>query len=75
LFVSARQLHDSKRKVFILTAGEKFGIASSEKMGLSSNQVKKTARLLNSYELDSFDAYIDSRFKVSISYLNFITLF
>jgi hypothetical protein len=75
LFVSARQLHDSKRKIFILTAGENFGISSNEQMGLSSNQVKKAARLLNSYELDSFDAYIDSRFKVSISYLNFITLF
>jgi hypothetical protein len=49
-----------------LTTGEKFGIASVEHAGLNSHQVKQAIRSLNNLEFDSFEAYSDARFKVSL---------
>lgn len=66
LFVSARQLCNANRQVFVIRADEKFGIASSDHATLTSRQVKREIQMLTSSNFDLFDSYSDVRFKVKI---------
>lgn len=64
LYVSARTLHNEKRKVFVLEQNRRFAVASSNDSSLEQNQIKLAASDLFNEEFESFVSYENARFKV-----------
>jgi len=68
LYVSARQLHNSGRQVFVLRKDERFAITSSKMPGLDSRQVKHVSNLLYNGSFASFEDFSETRFKVCFNH-------
>jgi hypothetical protein len=64
LYVSARQLHTSDRKIYNLDRDISFALPSFTFLDITRRDLKYSARAIQTSDFDSFDAYVDLRFKV-----------
>lgn len=64
LYVSARQMLNSGRQIFVLIKGEQFVLASSEMLHMDRRAIKESAHSLDSLVFDSFEEFSETRFKV-----------
>lgn len=66
LFVDARQMHNTQRKVFDLGNQQRFAIPAGSDLDLDRREIKRLANFINLTQFDSFDSYQAQRFKVSV---------